>query len=318
MLDQPSVPRSSQFSLSEADIERRKVIADVTAEDISHKLTLKDILTQESDRYTADFFRYLRELGKAQALFGWRDALAEAKRRQRNHLAGWASTEYGRDYVEQRIAFGLLDSQYGLETRVFLGAFHYLLRTLGGDIMKRFSGDTNVAFQRFMSLKQVVFFDIGIITDVLMSERERTISQQQDAIRELSTPVLQLRHGRLILPIIGMIDQQRAKQLTDGLLHAIRSNRARMVVMDITGVAAVDSKVANHLLQTVAAARSMGSAVIITGLSADVAQARVALGVDLGKITTTAELQGGLEQAERLLGYRLIGSNDAPGQRLSA
>jgi rsbT co-antagonist protein RsbR len=245
MLDQPSVPRSSQFSLSEADIERRKVIADVTA--ISHKLTLKDIFTQESDRCTADFFRYLRELGEAQALFGRRDALAEARRRQRNHLAGWASTEYGRDDVEQRIAFGLLYSQYGLETRVFLGAFHYLLRTLGGDIMKRFSGDTNVVFQRFMSLKQVVFFDIGIITDVLMSERERTISQQQDAIRELSTPVLQLRHGLLILPIIGMIDQQRAKQLTDGLLHAIRSNRARMVVMDITGVAAVDSKVANRL-----------------------------------------------------------------------
>jgi rsbT co-antagonist protein RsbR len=62
----------------------------------------------------------------------------------------------------------------------------------------------------------------------------------------------------------------------------------------------------------------MGSAVIITGLSADVAQARVAPGVELGKITTTAELQGGLEEAERLLGYRLIGSNDAPGQRLSA
>jgi rsbT co-antagonist protein RsbR len=91
-----------------------------------------------------------------------------------------------------------------------------------------------------------------------------------------------------------------------------------MVVMDITGVAAVDSKVANHLIQTVAAARLMGSTVIITGLSADVAQALVALGVDLGKITTTADLQGGLEEAERMLGYRIIRSSEANGARLSA
>src|SRR4029077_11977867 len=103
-------------------------------------------------------------------------------------------------------------------------------------------GGAGAAFQRFLSLKKVAFFDIGIIIDVLMSERERTISQQQDAIRELSTPVLQLRDGLLILPIIGMLDSQRAKQLTDDLLRAIRANRARMVVMDITGVAAVDSK----------------------------------------------------------------------------
>jgi rsbT co-antagonist protein RsbR len=92
-----------------------------------------------------------------------------------------------------------------------------------------------------------------------------------------------------------------------------------MVVMDITGVGAVDSKVANHLIQTVAAARLMGSTVIITGLSAEVAQALVALGVDLGKITTTGDLQSGLEEAERRLGYRSVRSNgEAIGEQLSA
>ncbi|HTO63112.1 MAG TPA: protoglobin domain-containing protein [Bradyrhizobium sp.] len=317
MLDQQSLPSSFQFSLRDADIERRKIIVDLAAEDISRITALKDVIAQEGDRYTDDFFRYLRDLGEAPALFGRRDAFAEAKRRKREHLTALTNGVYDQAYVEQRAALALLYSRYGLETRAFLGAFHHLLRALGGDIMKCFPDDPNGAFQRFMSLKKVVFFDIGIIADVLMSERERTISQQQDAIRELSTPVLQLRDGLLILPIIGMIDSQRAKQLTDDLLRAIRANRARMVVMDITGVAAVDSKVANHLIQTVAAARLMGSTVIITGLSADVAQALVALGVDLGKITTTADLQGGLEEAERLLGYRVVRLAEAPG-RLSA
>lgn len=318
MLDQQSAARPSLFSLSEVDIERRKTIVNLSSEDISRIATLKDVVSQEGDRYTEDFFRYLHELGEAPALFGRRDALAEAKRRKREHLTALTNAVYDRAYVEQRVALALLYSRCGLETRAFLGAFDHLLGALGDDVMKRSAGGAGAAFQRFLSLKKVAFFDIGIIIDVLMSERERTISQQQDAIRELSTPVLQVRDGLLILPIIGMLDSQRAKQLTDDLLRAIRANRARMVVMDITGVAAVDSKVANHLIQTVAAARLMGCTVIITGLSADVAQALVALGVDLGKITTTADLQGGLEEAERLLGYRVMRSTEAPGQRLSA
>lgn len=319
MSDQPLLQRSSLISLTDAEIARRKVIVDLTSEDISRIAKLKDLLAQDANRYVDVFFEYLRNLNEAPLLFGRRDALEEAKRRQHDHLLGWASLDYGRAYVEQRIALALLYSEYGLETRVFLGAFHHLLRTLGSDIMARFAKEPDDGFRRFMSLKKVVFFDIGIMVDVLISERERTISQQQDAIRELSTPVLQLREGLLILPIIGMIDTQRAKQLTDGLLRAIRANRAKLVVMDITGVAAVDSKVANHLIQTVAAARLMGSTVIITGLSADVAQALVALGVDLGKIMTTADLQGGLEEAERMLGYRVVrAGNETAGQRLFA
>ncbi len=77
-------------------------------------------------------------------------------------------------------------------------------------------------------------------------------------------------------------------------------------MIDITGVPAVDSKVANHLFQTAAAARLMGAQAVITGLSADVAQALVALGIDVGRLSTVGDLQGGLEEAERILGYRFV------------
>ena len=114
-----------------------------------------------------------------------------------------------------------------------------------------------------------------------VSERERVIRQQQEAIRELSTPVLQVRERLLILPIIGVLDGQRARQLTEQLLRGIRSNRAKVVVIDITGVPTIDSTVANHLVQTVEASRLMGASVIITGLSSDIAQTLVTIGVDL-------------------------------------
>jgi rsbT co-antagonist protein RsbR len=137
-----------------------------------------------------------------------------------------------------------------------------------------------------------------------VEERERVIHEQQEAMRELSTPVLQLRDRLLILPIIGMLDSARARQLTEQLLGAIRDNRATVVVIDITGVATIDRTVANHLVQTVEASRLMGARTILTGLSSEIAQTLVDLDVDLGMMKTVGDLQGGLEEAERLAGYR--------------
>jgi len=147
-----------------------------------------------------------------------------------------------------------------------------------------------------------------------VEERERVIRQQQEAIRELSTPVLQVRERLLILPIIGVIDSQRARQLTEQLLRGIRTNRAKVVVVDITGVPAIDSAVANHLVQTVEASRLMGASVIITGLSSEIAQTLVTIGVDLSEMATVGDLQGGIEEAERLLGYKVLELSDSGQQ----
>ena len=144
-------------------------------------------------------------------------------------------------------------------------------------------------------------------------ERERVIREQQEALRELSTPVLQVRERLLILPMIGLIDPQRARQLTEQLLRAIRANRAKLVVIDITGVAAMDANVANHLVLTVESARLLGARVIVTGLSPEIAQTLVNIGVDLGKMNTVGDLQGGIEEAERLLGYRVVPGSEPAG-----
>ena len=124
--------------------------------------------------------------------------------------------------------------------------------------------------------------------------------------------MLQVRERLLILPIIGVIDPQRARQLTEQLLRGIRTNRAKVVVIDITGVAAMDATVANHLVQTVEASRLLGATVIVTGLSPEIAQTILNIGVDIGKMNTVGDLQGGIEQAERLLGYKVVQFTEAP------
>jgi anti-anti-sigma regulatory factor len=151
------------------------------------------------------------------------------------------------------------------------------------------------------------FLEIAMagIGEAYLQTKENLIRDQQSAIRELSTPVLQVREGLLILPIIGVLDSHRARQLTQDLLQAIRAQRAKMVVMDITGVPVVDTQVANHLLQTVEAARLMGADIILTGLSPEIAQTVVRLGVNLRTVNTMGDLQQGIDEAERRLGYRV-------------
>jgi rsbT co-antagonist protein RsbR len=305
MLDGPFPLDLERLQLSPHDVERRKAFVGLQPDDVTRITSIKDIFLPNADRYITTFFDHLARIEETSRLFN-RNTLEEAKRLEHEHLIAMMQGEYGRDYMEQRVRLGMLYSRAGLDVRVLLGAFHVLMRALGAEVMKHFASEPTKGFDAFISIKKIGFLDIGLIVDVLIAERERVINVQQDAIRELSTPVLQVRDRLLILPIIGVIDSMRAKQLTDDLLHSIRANRARIVVMDITGVAAVDSKVANHLIQTVAAARLMGANVIVTGLSADVAQALVGLGVDLSSIRTMNDLQGGLEEAERQLGYKIV------------
>ena len=120
--------------------------------------------------------------------------------------------------------------------------------------------------------------------------------------------------GCLIASIHTALDDTEMLRFKDDLMEQLGRHRAKVVVVDITGVPDVDESVANHLVRTVDASRLMGASVIITGLSPEIAQTLVTIGVDLSKMNTIGDLQGGLEEAERLLGYAVSreDGNDGP------
>ena len=193
----------------------------------------------------------------------------------------------------------------GVETDEVLGIVLLLRDVLARSLFEKYQNDfelLNRVLDAYEPAANRIANTVGVS---FVQERERIIREQQEAIRELSTPVLQVRERLVILPIIGALDSQRARQLTEQLLRAIRTNRAQVVVIDITGVPSIDSTVANHLAQTVDASRLMGASVIITGLSADIALTLVTIGVDLSKMNAVGDLQGGIEVAERMLGYEV-------------
>jgi len=194
----------------------------------------------------------------------------------------------------------------GVETDEVVGIVLLLRDVLARSLFKKYQADFELLNRVLDAYEPAANRIANTVAVSFVQERERIIRQQQEAIRELSTPVLQVRERLLILPIIGVIDAHRARQLTEQLLRGIRQNRAKVVVIDITGVPTIDSTVANHLVQTVEASRLMGASVIITGLSSEIAQTLVTIGVDLSKMNAVGDLQGGIEEAERLLGYKVI------------
>jgi rsbT co-antagonist protein RsbR len=203
---------------------------------------------------------------------------------------------YARDLSERIIP-------RGVETHEVLGIVLLLRDVLARSLFVNYKHDPEL-LDRILDAYEPAANRIAVTVGVsFVDERERVIRAQQESIRELSTPVLQVRDHLLILPIIGVLDSQRARQLTEQLLGGIQSNRAKVVVIDITGVATIDETVANHLVQAVEASRLMGASAIITGLSSKIAQTLVDLGVDLSMMRTVGDLQGGLEEAERLIGY---------------
>jgi rsbT co-antagonist protein RsbR len=202
----------------------------------------------------------------------------------------------------------------GVDTPEVVGIVLLLRDVLARSLFEKYQGDFAL-LNRVLDAYEPAANRIATTVAVgFVQERERVIRQQQEAIRELSTPVLQVRERLLILPIIGIVDSERARQLTEQLLRGVRANRAKVVVMDITGVPSVDATVANHLVQTVEASRLLGATVIVTGLSPEIAQTLVTIGVDLTKMNTVGDLQGGIEEAELLLGYKVLSVGETQSQ----
>jgi rsbT co-antagonist protein RsbR len=298
------------MQVDEVEVAQRKAFLEFHEIDADRLTSVNDIAKEYADPVIEDFYDHLLSFPETAVFFRDPQVLEYVRHMQKEYFLRLTAGEYDEPYVENRLSIGAVHERIGLPVKAYLGMYNFYLRTVADRLTQAFPGEPERATEVFHSLMKLVFLDIGLAIDTYIIQRERTINEQQEAIRELSTPALQVRDRFLILPIIGALDAGRARQLTQGLLSSIRSTRAKVVILDVTGVPSVDSTVANHLIQTVEASQLMGASVIVTGLSADVAQALVTLGVDLTKLNAVGDLQGGIEEADRILGLRVVPVGD--------
>jgi rsbT co-antagonist protein RsbR len=129
---------------------------------------------------------------------------------------------------------------------------------------------------------------------------QEIVAQQQrliDTIKQLSAPLLPVREGILVMPLIGHIDSARSEQVMEELLNGVQKYQTDVVIIDITGVPIVDTAIANHLMQAAQAVSLLGAQCVLVGIGAEVAQTLVQLGVDLSRLVTRGDLQAGIAYA---------------------
>ena len=158
------------------------------------------------------------------------------------------------------------------------------------------------------SMKVIKIIDsFGISTfETFIKSREEVILRQTDEISEISTPVIRVWDGILALPIIGTLDSSRTQVVMESLLQEIVDTGSSIAILDISGVPAVDSLVAQHLIKTVSATRLMGAECIISGIRPEIAQTVVHLGIDLSQVITKASLASALRTAFNMLQLQVV------------
>lgn len=270
-------------------------------------------------------FADITERARAQQQLSRREAqLAQAQ--EMTHLGSWEwdlRTNRVQWSEELHRIYGVRPGEFGGTLEAFLERVHPDMReTIGATISAAIAEHRPFAFEervlrpdgseRTLSSRGMVVETAaggepvrvaGACLDI--TEARAAAAQLEDskraAVRDLSTPILQVRAGLLILPVVGALDGERASLLAQRLLERIRATRARAVVVDLTGVPAFEPTVAAPLVHAVESARLMGARTIVTGLSAEIASALVAQDLDLAAITVAGDLQAGIEDAVRLL-----------------
>ncbi|WP_113653096.1 STAS domain-containing protein [Pedobacter namyangjuensis] len=182
------------------------------------------------------------------------------------------------------------------------GKFVYSLKEAILEVLQEQIGDDpKMLFEESRKINRIMDGLTVVTFETFIKGREEVILRQTDEIAEISTPVIRVWDGILALPIIGTLDSQRTQIVMENLLQEIVDTGSSIAILDISGVPAVDSLVAQHLIKTVSATRLMGAECIISGIRPEIAQTVVHLGIDLSSIITKSSLASALAYAFRTL-----------------
>ena len=218
--------------------------------------------------------------------------------------AGEKVDRRGAEYKALRQFFANFSQQIqvrGGDMDEFVRYVHFLQRVF----LENLEENKTVSFEKtreILMLLGMIFNDIILdVFHIYLEGKEKTILAQQEELRQTSTPITEIWDGVLTLPIIGSLDSSRTMIVMEKLLQRIESDRARVVVIDVTGVMAIDSQVSHHLIQMIRATGLMGATAILTGIRPEIARALTSLNIDLSSVTTRSKLSEGLKEAFRQL-----------------
>lgn len=287
--------------IDERELASRRAFFELTDDDLRRLAALRPFAERHLDEINEAFYELLLGHLETRRFFPDEATVRRVKRLQREYFLGLFDGRCDLAYVRDRVRVGAAHERIGMAPKWYIGAYRRYLALILEKVFAEL-GDPAEARAAYQSVQKLVAFDMAIAIDTYIEANLQTLGRHQAAIRELSTPVIRVHGGVLLLPLIGTIDSQRAQQVMETVLVRVTEEKAEAIIIDIAGVPVVDTKVADHLLKTTAAVRLLGARTILTGITAQVARTIIQLGVDISSMETRARLADGIELALSMVG----------------
>ncbi len=256
------------------------------------------------ENYVTSFYDWLRTQPEFEQFFSDPDKLAQVQKQQVAYWQEFFNARIDEEYVQKRRTIGEVHARIGLPLTVYFAAMNFSLRIFIEEMYdgKLSAKDYTTAVRAVTKLMHV---DTAVVVDTFMKLTKQTISEQNEALMEMSTPVTALWEDILMLPVVGIIDSKRSQDIMNAMLSKISATQSKVIILDISGVAIVDTAVANHLIKITRATKLMGCECLISGISPTIAQTVVELGIDVGDVQTTATLRDALQIAFKNTGVEI-------------
>jgi len=293
------------LKLDEDEVKRRLDFFELTEEDFRRLTALKSFADRCTHEITEGLYELIMRHPESRTFFPDEATLARVKRMQNAYFLHLFSGTYDLNYVRDRLRVGAAHERIGMPPKLYVGAYRRYLALIHERLLQHFKGNEEESAKALSTIRKIIFFDMALAIDTYIAAYLETVTRHQAAIRELSTPVIKVYDRILLLPIVGTVDTQRANQIMETVLTQVVEQQARVIIIDIAGVPVVDTKVANHLLQTTAAVQLLGAQTILTGISASVARTVIQLGVEITRMETRSKLSEGIEVALDIIGKKV-------------
>lgn len=300
------------LKLDDSELKSRLAFFELGDDDFRRLASLKGFAEKSTYQITESLYELILRHPETRAFFPDDTTIKHVKKMQNQYFLGLFRGKYDLDYVQDRLRVGAAHERIGMPPKWYIGAYRRYLALILEALRREFGDRPEEVTGNFQSIQKIISFDQALAIDTYIAAHVETMTRHQAAIRELSTPVIKVYERILLLPIIGTVDTMRAQQIMETVLLRVVDEQAKVIILDIAGVPVVDTKVADHILQTAAAVQLLGAQTIITGISALVARTIVQLGVEMTRMHTCSNLSEGIELALDMTGWNIQRKDGAP------
>jgi rsbT co-antagonist protein RsbR len=277
---------------------------EITSEDLESIRAYGKLFTPRVSEYVEAFYSWLRTRPEFHEFFSDPQKVAQVQKLQIEYWKDFLRAEVDAHYIERRRVVGEVHARIGLPLPTYFAAMNLSLKLLTETMY-----DGSLPHMEWAStvraVTKLLLLDTAIVVETFSVHTNRVIAEQNQTLLEMSTPVTAIWDGILMLPVVGIIDSKRAQDIMNAMLSMIAEAKAKVFILDISGVAVVDTAVANHLIKITKATKLMGCECTISGVSPAIAQTVVELGIDVGNVSTTANLRDALTYAFRKTGVEI-------------